>query len=165
VCGFTLIELLVVIAIIGILATFVLASFNVSRLKARDAVRMSDLTQIQLALEQFYDDVGSYPTCTGGSNVNICSSPTTDAYGALSTLNGSGISITTYLRSVPLDPTNTNAEYGYYYARQYKKTGATTYTNSGLNSDYILATRLEGKPGIFSGWNVVGAKLNILLGN
>ncbi len=60
--GFTLIELLVVIAIIGILSSVVLASLNSARLKARDARRVADLKQIQIALELYYDANGKYPT-------------------------------------------------------------------------------------------------------
>lgn len=60
--GFTLIELLVVIAIIGILSSVVLASLNTARVKARDARRISDIKQIQLALELYYDSNNNYPT-------------------------------------------------------------------------------------------------------
>ncbi|OGZ10588.1 MAG: hypothetical protein A3D67_01895 [Candidatus Lloydbacteria bacterium RIFCSPHIGHO2_02_FULL_51_22] len=60
--GFTLIELLVVIAIISILASVVLASLNTAREKSRDAKRVSDVKQIQLALEYYFDDNGQYPT-------------------------------------------------------------------------------------------------------
>lgn len=59
--GFTLIELLVVIAIIGILSSVVLASLNSARVKARDARRVADLKQIQIALELWYDTNGQYP--------------------------------------------------------------------------------------------------------
>ncbi len=59
--GFTLIELLVVIAIIGLLSSIVFASLNTARLKARDTRRMSDLHQIQLALNLYYSDKGHYP--------------------------------------------------------------------------------------------------------
>lgn len=60
--GFTLIELLVVIAIIGILSSVVLASLNSARQKGRDARRVSDIKQLQLALELYYDANGTYPT-------------------------------------------------------------------------------------------------------
>lgn len=60
--GFTLIELLVVIAIIGILSSIVLASLNTARQKSRDARRVSDIKQLQLALELYYDANGAYPT-------------------------------------------------------------------------------------------------------
>jgi len=62
--GFTLIELLVVIAIIGILSSVVLASLNSARQKGRDARRVSDIKQLQLALELYYDANGRYPTTT-----------------------------------------------------------------------------------------------------
>jgi prepilin-type N-terminal cleavage/methylation domain-containing protein len=63
--GFTLIELLVVIAIIGILSSVVLASLNSARVKSRDARRLADVKQIQLALELYADsNSGLYPATT-----------------------------------------------------------------------------------------------------
>jgi len=64
--GFTLIELLVVIAIIGILSSVVLASLNSARKKSRDARRVSDVKQMQLALELYFDSNGGYPSTTQG---------------------------------------------------------------------------------------------------
>lgn len=66
--GFTLIELLVVVAIIGLLSSVVLASLNSARGKAQDARRKSDLKQIQIAIELYYDKCGTYivrQNCTG----------------------------------------------------------------------------------------------------
>ncbi|MCL9971794.1 MAG: type II secretion system GspH family protein [Candidatus Pacebacteria bacterium] len=60
--GFTLIELLVVIAIIGILSSIVLASLNTARQKSRDARRIADIKQIQLAMQLYYDASSTYPT-------------------------------------------------------------------------------------------------------
>ena len=57
-----MIELLVVIAIIGILASVVLASLNTARRKSRDARRLADIKQIQVALELYFDAKdGQYP--------------------------------------------------------------------------------------------------------
>ncbi|MCK5021635.1 MAG: prepilin-type N-terminal cleavage/methylation domain-containing protein [Candidatus Pacebacteria bacterium] len=60
--GFTLTELLIVVAIIGILSSIVLTSMGNVREKAKDAKRISDIKQIQLALELYYDVNSSYPS-------------------------------------------------------------------------------------------------------
>lgn len=75
--GFTLIELLVVIAIIGILSSIVLASLNTARQKSRDARRVSDMKQLQLAMQLYYDASSSYPVAlTSLAPVYIPSIPT-----------------------------------------------------------------------------------------
>lgn len=60
--GFTLIELLVVIAIISIIAVLGMVSLGNARMKARDAKRVADVKQVQVALEMFYDSNNRYPT-------------------------------------------------------------------------------------------------------
>ena len=80
--GFTLIELLVVIAIIGILSTVVLASLSTARMKSRDARRIADIKQLQLALELYRDSNNKYPTTlaaltTGGYMSVIPKDPST----------------------------------------------------------------------------------------
>lgn len=89
--GFTLIELLVVIAIIGILASIVLASLNTARRKSRDARRIADIKQIQLALELFADgNAQEYPD---------------DIYAATNAL------FPNFIPAVPTDPTGGNYNY------------------------------------------------------
>lgn len=90
--GFTLIELLVVIAIIGILSSVVLASLNDARQKSRDAKRIADIKQLQLAQELYYDSNGSYAPAladlaTGGFIAAVPTDPVNNAayfYEALS---------------------------------------------------------------------------------
>ncbi len=60
--GFSLIELLVVVAIMGLLAAMSIISLNTARARARDARRLSDVKQIQTALEMYFADINNYPT-------------------------------------------------------------------------------------------------------
>ncbi len=59
--GFTLAELLIVIALIGLLALLAYVSLNRGRVKARDAKRISDVKQMQTALELYFHNNNSYP--------------------------------------------------------------------------------------------------------
>ena len=115
--GFTLIELLVVIAIIGIVSSVVLASLNSARQKGRDARRISDVKQVQLALELFYDANQSYPSSTNAT-----------ALGLLRT-NG-------YIAAVPADP----GSYTYEYQ---PKTAASADCSATTCASYILRAQLE----------------------
>lgn len=117
--GFTLIELLVVIAIIGILSSVVLASLNGARKKGRDARRISDLKQIQLALELYYDANSSYPA-------------------ALSALPTAGS-----ISALPTDPVNDST-----YVYQYDELGAanaacTANPPTTKCSNYVLGANME----------------------
>jgi general secretion pathway protein G len=63
--GFTLIEILVVISIIGFLASVILVGLNNARIKARDAKRIGDMSQMQKGLEIYYNTYRGYPAMTG----------------------------------------------------------------------------------------------------
>lgn len=127
--GFTLIELLVVIAIIGILASVVLASLNSARGKARDAKRMADLKQIQIALELFRSDNGAYPN-TGSVWWGNCS--TFGSYGT----TGSGGYIPnlapTYITTLPLDP------------KPIETYGCYIYYSNGVDYMFMVHATVEG---------------------
>jgi general secretion pathway protein G len=62
--GFTMIELLIVVSIIGILASMIILTTSGSRIKARDARRMSDMKSLVTAQELYYSDIGHYFTCS-----------------------------------------------------------------------------------------------------
>jgi len=109
--AFTLIELLVVIAIIGVLSSVVLASLNSARSKANDAKRVSDLREIQKAVETYANDhLGNYPS-TGGSWRSQCSSA-----GSYAQANIAPGLVPTYISQYPADPQmNTSASTCCYY--------------------------------------------------
>jgi len=65
--GFTLIELLVVVGIIAILSSILYANFNEARMIARDKARMTSLKEMQLALELYKAQYGTYPEAGCGA--------------------------------------------------------------------------------------------------
>lgn len=56
-----IVVIIVGVAIVGILASITLASLNSARRKSRDARRITDIKQTQLALELYYDAYSKYP--------------------------------------------------------------------------------------------------------
>ena len=104
--GFTLIELLVVIAIIAILASVVLVSLSVARAKGRDAKRVSDLKQIQNALELYYSDYGKYPRIfSGQAPAGNCSAITASDHDYPLVGNGNSTWLPPkYISKIPTDP-------------------------------------------------------------
>ncbi len=119
--AFTLIELLVVIAIIGILASFGLVALNDAKESARDARRVSDLSQFRLALQLYFDDNGHYPLPFNGDCSTDCHEGPDRSYEIVNNNNENSIFSSTnnplvpiYLNNVLMDPFNTN-RYHYFY--------------------------------------------------
>lgn len=129
--GFTLVELLVVIAIIAILTQVVIANMNEARKKSRDAKRVSDIGQLQLALELYFDRCNAYPA-------------------ALSTLESSGTcgstSFPSFIPAVPIPPLNSpspdcsGSTCAYIYRALNGGSGA---AGTGSCVDYHLGATLE----------------------
>lgn len=115
--GFTLIELLVVIAIIGILSSVVLASLNSARKKGRDARRIADIKQLQLALELYYDANSQYPSST----------------------TAAALVDTGYIATLPADP-----QTGLPYTYAALGSSACTSYHLGANLETIDHTALDG---------------------
>ena len=101
--GFTLIELLVVIAIIGLLSTLAVVALGSAREKSRDARRVSDLKQIQVALELYYTDLNGYPTTTG-SGITLGVANTTDCLNSNGFTSRASNCSNPYMGLVPTDP-------------------------------------------------------------
>ncbi len=122
--GFTLIEILIVVAIIAVLASAVLIGLGPVQRQGRDARRISDLRQVQTALELYYSKCGYYPgaaqsasPCSGFQQITAWSDIT-------NALVGSSIGVT----QIPNDPT---AGKSYFYG-----------TSSNGNT-YVLGATLE----------------------
>jgi prepilin-type N-terminal cleavage/methylation domain-containing protein len=122
--GFTLIELLVVIAIIAILTGIIVTNLASSRSKGNDGKRISDILQIQLALENYFDQCGGYPIPSGTGQLQ---SGTSLADGQC---NSVGKSLSDFISRIPTPPAGSPTPY-------YE------YTTNTTGTDYLLRAKLE----------------------
>lgn len=120
--GFTLIELLVAIVIMGILVTLLMANYLGAQKRGRDARRKQDLSQVQKALEMYYNDKREYPDAAAGAISG-------GAWGGAWQIAGE-----VYMAEVPADPVN-DATYKYYYA--------VNVNGEATNQSYALYSKLE----------------------
>jgi len=135
--GFTLIELLVVIAIIAILSTVVMAGLNSARMKGRDAKRLSDIKQLQAALELCYDSGTGYPSAAALGIVGTASLTLTTTCGASA--------FSTFMNPLPVNPTPAAAAQTTY---QYcSATSAAPDTCAASGESYRILFGLEGPSG------------------
>ena len=118
--GFTLVELMIVIAIIAILSGIILTSMTGSKAKSRDAARISDVNQIQLSLEQYFDRCGQYPATLDPGTNNGC-------VGIVP-----AITLGSFISVIPKDPSN-NSNFGY----------ATNAGGTNPPTDYVIHAKLE----------------------
>lgn len=125
--GFTLLELIIVAAIIALIATATIAVLNPfgQFQKARDTRVKSDLSQVQKALESYYQDNNRYPAVATSCTYRILGN------------NGDGNDCIEwgrpwqpYMNVVPQDPTTANR---YVY-----------YSSSNGQSYYIYANLSKG---------------------
>lgn len=110
---------MVSIAIIGVLSAIVTANFGTARAKSRDAKRVSDLAQLQLSLEFFFDRCNQYPPAP--LDVTYECPPT-----------GSGIKLSNYISAIPKPPAGGPGAGGAY-----------SYGTNGSFTDYVIRAQLE----------------------
>lgn len=132
--GFTLVEIILVILVITILASTLLPKLMGAPARARDAGRINELSSLELALQSYYNDHGSFPASSGGT----CLNPSSGVGGAL-------ISNGYFLTSnFPKDPSQQNTTGGkctsssaglYYYK---------SLTHNGIsNNAFVLVAGVE----------------------
>lgn len=130
--AFSLIELIVVIAIISLLTGIIITNLSTSKGKSRDVARVSDISQIQLALELYFDRCHKYPQLPGGATVGTASQllslTCTDQ-------QGQTVTFSDYISKIPTPPGGTTqADYDIAFNH-----------NSMANppTDYVLHAALE----------------------
>lgn len=125
--GFTLVELLIVVAIIGVLSSVVISSLNGARMKSRDARRVSDLKQIRIALEMYYDQNGSYPI------VKWATSGITSYDSSLSRWTQLQNFLSPYISKLPADPKSSGSSGPWYTGNYHYAYGSV----NGLSYDLV----------------------------
>jgi len=115
--GFTLVEIMVVITIISILTSVLYVSFNAARENSRDQVRQSDLKQLQLAIELYKAQNGSYPDSGCGAADSHFAGPGPAAPGNYTSCSDWIDGLTPeFIAELPSDPTSeSETGKGFYY--------------------------------------------------
>jgi len=90
--SFTLIELLLSMTLLALLIVLFIGNYNTALKRGRDTQRKNDLSQLQKALEMYYEDNGTYPSFTDIFNTKLC------------TTAGCGATDTVYMIKTPRDP-------------------------------------------------------------
>ncbi len=120
--GFTLIELLVSLTIIGLLTAILYANFEQAREQSRDKSRLAALKELQLAIEQYKAQTGSYPAAGCGATTAQFAGPGSASASGLIGCTAAGTNsyitglVPGYIVRLPFDPKfEFDANKGFYY--------------------------------------------------
>lgn len=111
--AFTLVEILIVVAIIGTVVTVPVLAFGSINRNARDTKRKQDIDKVSAGLQQYRNEIGSYPNAADYSGL-------------------SAFLIPKHLSSLPTDPRGAAAPGGGY-----------TYRVDGSGTSFVLYATLE----------------------
>jgi general secretion pathway protein G len=155
--GFTLVELLIVIGMLAILITAAVITINPlgQFSKSRDGQRKADLSELQRALELYYQDFGRYPDNSADFKISVNATP--KVWGG---------SWSPYMAKLPIDPQSTKS---YIYFSPSSSAGQTYYIYANLeraaqdkqscNSGNVCTSISSGGAGVPSS-NACGAVCN-----
>jgi general secretion pathway protein G len=161
--GFSLIELLVAISIIAMLTSITMASLSSARWKSRDAKRLADIKNIELAVNQYYVDKGYFPkrnrAYSGIDQSGSCGTGN-QAWCDLQT------DLSSYLNTLPIDPLIPDASSPQFqnYRYFYDSDSGDKYQTFGLmtdleQTDYIPEPLAENDNGAYIGLYEVGPQV------
>lgn len=122
--SFTLIELLLVMILISILAVLLVGNFNATLKRGRDSQRKNDLSQLQKALELYYETNQTYPKFNifAGPAKKFCTTVLCD------------VNDTVYMVKAPADPVS---------SFQYVYSAEPTPAAGGPSSYYYIYSHIE----------------------
>ncbi len=143
--GFTILEVLIVLAVFGLLAAFAVFSLNTARERTRDAQRLSDVSVLRSALNQYYLENNTFPLSGGvllgqaGAKTQML---TSSGFAAQGEAQGK-----TYLERVPVGP-KANEFYKYHgsangYSLRFQTESDTVYGKA--NVFYAHFSGIDGK--------------------
>jgi len=107
--------MMMTIAIISILSAVVLASMSGVRERSRDEERITELGQIALAVEMYYNSCREYPSALAAGTNNGCPA---------------GVTFGSFMATIPTDPQNAGTQ-------------VYTYETGGGNTQYVVHVELE----------------------
>lgn len=96
--GFTLVEILIVVAVVAVIGTLAAIAVNAARSKQRDATRLANVREMQIVMEEFFNDNNQYPD---GVDIPLGDPGSSACLGAEGFKSDCAGETTIYLRAVP----------------------------------------------------------------
>jgi prepilin-type N-terminal cleavage/methylation domain-containing protein len=151
--GFTLLEILLVVGIFAILAGIVIVAINPGRqlAYARNTERVSDLKQINNALQQYYIDHSSYPASLTTTLTEICNTgaSTSVSSGYCTGKINLSVLVPTYITAIPTDPqiaSNDSTTNTYYQVIKYASSGKIGLRSESAEQSQTITINVPADP-------------------
>jgi prepilin-type N-terminal cleavage/methylation domain-containing protein len=167
--AFTLIEIVVVIGIMALLTTIIYASFDGAKTQSRDQQRLTDISTIQLGLELYFNQHGSYPKVLMGDGTTpglVVNVEGIKYLAEIPTPPSRSSEINYKYNYVPLTKTNSGERcISYHLWTTFEKSSANLESRKGFNSVFVGGV-LDLPTDLYecgTGHNTTNASLNSLI--